>query len=106
EGISAVAGVSFGSKAIDSVVGIWAIRPLVGMSPNAQLKVKAAGARFCCDVTQHFEILLAFLFAERHRRSKPRAIRRSKLQHTNIGISGHVDQIRIDEMKIVVRDAS
>src|SRR5579872_848770 len=101
--VAAVAGVVFRSEPLNVMVGIGTIGPLVGVSPDAELKMQSASRCLSRNEAQRGEILFPFGGAERYGRGQPSAFRRGKLHHANIGKPGNLDEIRIGKMKIVVR---
>src|ERR1035438_1103005 len=64
ESIATVARVGLRGQAFNVVVGIGAVRPLIGMGPDAELKMKSASSCFRGDIAQHLDIFAPLLLTD------------------------------------------
>src|SRR5690348_11571271 len=57
--VATIQGVGLWRESLNMVVGMRAVGPLVGVSPQTELELETASRGFFPDEAQHFEIALA-----------------------------------------------
>ncbi len=89
--IAAVGPVRVRGEALDGVVGMRAIDPLVAVHPEAELELHAASHRLLADEAEHLEVAIAL------------GIGQLRYPHT---VAGNIEQERVGKEKVGVRDAA
>ena len=64
EGGAAVRRVGLGGESVDVVVRLGAVGPAIGMSPQSELEIQAAGRGFVADVPEHLKVPVALLVGQ------------------------------------------
>src|SRR5271156_1800609 len=59
--IAAIRRMRLRCEALDAMMCLWAIRPLISMCPESELELQPTRARLCGDKTQHLQILFSFV---------------------------------------------
>ena len=86
--IPTVRGVRLGRESLDRVLGVRAVDPLVGVGPQTELEVEAAGHRLLRDEAERREVALALLVGE--------------LRHAHV-VPGDRYEERVREVQVRVR---
>ena len=93
ERIVTILGVGLGGEADDVVAGVWAIGPLVGVRPDAELEVHAAARGFGGDELESFEVTLTFAGLQRG-------------LDVDLLVAGDLNEIGVGEVEVVASDAA
>jgi hypothetical protein len=83
--------VRFGGETLNVVLGVRAVRPFVGVRPEADLELQPAQGRLFADEAEHFQVPVALGVIERHG------------AHL---VARNVEQIRIGEMQVIAHDVA